>query len=238
MNTHAATPTGYVVSDLHIFSSSSLYSRYIPNFIRAVQQHAVVVLNGDTFDFKRSIYSSSAETTKHAIDWLDKLCLDHPQTTFYYLIGNHDCHLQFLSALKEQLSELANLTVIPDALKLGDKIFIHGDVVDLPAGCNDLAKSRARYAQAEPSLLSKLSAEVITRLRLNLVEYLRHSNQRLAAKILSYLDFAMPDFRQNTREIFFGHTHVPIRHFEYDGIIFHNTGSLVRGLTWMPMEFD
>jgi UDP-2,3-diacylglucosamine hydrolase len=233
-----AAPSGYVVSDLHIFSTASLYSRLIPDFTQAVRKHAVVVLNGDTFDFKRSIYQNSIETTQHAIDWLNKLALDNPETSFYYIIGNHDCHVTFLTSLKQLVSDLPNLTVVPEALRLGDKVFVHGDLIDLPLGSTALAEVRSRYAQLEPSLISKISAEVITRLRLNTVEYVRHSKTTLAGKLLSYLEQTMPNFRENTREVFFGHTHVPIRHFEHEGIIFHNTGSLIRGLSWMPMEFD
>ena len=229
--------TGFVISDLHIFSCGSLYERHLPMLEDAARRHAVLVLNGDTFDFKRSRFRNNSETSAHAVEWLSSLCLRHPETMIHYVIGNHDCNRQFVDELRSIEKRLHNLRVSPDTLKIGNVLFIHGDVCDLPRGENDLAKLRARYEALERSLCSIVFAQIVTRTRVNFVEYIRHSKQALADRILSYLEAAHPAELASTERIYFGHTHVPFADFHYRGLTFCNTGSAVRGLRLSPLEF-
>jgi UDP-2,3-diacylglucosamine pyrophosphatase LpxH len=228
---------GYVVSDLHIFGCSSLYLRYLPLLYRQVTSHAVTVLNGDTFDFKRSIYASTAETTSHAVAWVRDLAHRAPNSKIFFLLGNHDSQELFVRALNEALPELPNVSVVPDCLRLDSTVFLHGDVVDLPPGENNLSHVRERYSHAEPSWLSRLFAQVITYTGANKIEYLRHSKKVLADRILTYLTASQPEVVGDIKDIYFGHTHVPLDHFVHKGITFRNTGSMIRGLPWRPMEF-
>jgi len=238
MNDRPSPCNGYVVSDLHIFGCSSLYERLLPTFYQGVSSHEITVLNGDVFDFKRSIFSTSAETLRQAIAWVRDLSSRAPHAKIFYLLGNHDSQLDFVQALKQSLPELPNVTLTEDSLRLGDSLFLHGDIVDLPPNAHDLAIVRSRYVGLEPHPTSRAFAQLVTHLRINSVEYLRHSRPSLARRILRYLDATQPGYRDRVKEIFFGHTHVPIRHFEYDGIIFRNTGSMIRGLPWRPLEFS
>jgi UDP-2,3-diacylglucosamine pyrophosphatase LpxH len=227
-----------VVSDLHIFSHASLYKRYSTYLLQTVGKYKIVILNGDTFDFKRSIFRTTEETALKAITWIRQICNSNPTTTFYYLIGNHDCQIQFTTRLKALPLELTNLRVADHTLRLGTKLFIHGDVIDLPDGSYDLALSRERYANAEPNLNSIIIAQIVTRMRLNILGNIRHSKLNQALRILDYLKAQDFKYSDSIDEIFFGHTHTAFRNFSYNGINFHNTGSLIRGLTWMPMEFN
>jgi hypothetical protein len=238
MNTPSRPRKGYVVSDLHIFSCASLYERRLPEFFQSIGQYTDVVLNGDTFDFKRSVFSSSQETSAKAIEWLRELCERFPHTTFHYLLGNHDCNVHFVAHATTLAQSVSNLAIIQDSLLLGSALFIHGDVTDLPSGSLDLTTLRTRYAHAEPNLFSKIFANVVTHLRINSVEYLRHSKQSLACAIINYLQAVHPEQLHKATQIYFGHTHVPFTRFQYDRFTFHNTGSLVRGLVWMPLEFE
>ena len=237
MNERPPGCNGYVVSDLHIFGCNSLYERHLPAFYQGVSSHAVTVLNGDVFDFKRSIFASSAVTVEHAIAWMRDLSSRASNAKIFYLLGNHDSQLEFVRALKETLPELPNVSLMEDSLLLGRSLFLHGDAVDLPLNENNLATVRARYTHAEPHLTSRTFAQLITYLRINSVEQLRHSKASLATRILRYLDATQPGYRDSVQEIFFGHTHVPIHHFEHEGIVFRNTGSMIRGLPWRPLEF-
>jgi len=229
---------GYVVSDLHLFSRASLYQPFMPLLRKAVIEHSAVVLNGDTFDFKRSPFTSPEETIRHALDWLADLCGSAPKTSMYYLIGNHDSNPLFVSALTERASSIPNLTIAPEILQLGSNLFLHGDACDLPAGEKDISTVRRRYASPARSLSSVACASIVTHLRLNIVEYIRHSRRHLAERILTYLDMTYPQYASSVTTVFFGHTHVPFSNFEHKGILFNNTGSLIRGLRMMPMEFD
>jgi UDP-2,3-diacylglucosamine pyrophosphatase LpxH len=229
---------GYVVSDLHIFGCASLWKRYESNFYRSVAEHSTIVLNGDTFDFKRSRFSSSLETTTQAISWLKDLCHSNPSKKFFFLLGNHDSQRVFTAALIQVASAISNLRIEMDTLRLGSSIFLHGDAIDLPRSATDLTLVRERYYSCEPSVASRAFAEIVTRLRINFVEYLRHSKLSLANRISRYLNDTHPDLLIGAKEIFFGHTHVPFSDFEHHGLLFHNTGSLVRGLGWNPREFE
>jgi predicted phosphodiesterase len=232
-----ANDKGYVVSDLHIFGCASLWKRYEADFYRAVDKHSIIVFNGDTFDFKRSKFSSSSETSTHAISWLKDLCKSHPSKKFYYLLGNHDSQREFTTALTQAASTISNLSVEIDTLRIGASIFLHGDAIDLPIGATDLKLVRESYYSCEPNFSSCAFAEVVMRLRINLLEYLKHSKKSLATKLLEYLNNTRPDLLEGAKDIFFGHTHVPFSDFEHQGRLFHNTGSLIRGLGWNPREF-
>lgn len=237
MNEKATTLNGYVVSDLHIFGCSSLYQRYLPIFYRQVACHKIIVLNGDTFDFKRSIHTNTAETTRHAVAWLADLARRAPAAQIFYLLGNHDSHELFVSSLREALPALPNVMLAIDSLRLGSSLFLHGDIIDLPRNNDNLSLVRSRYAHVEPTWQSRLFARVVTHLRANRIEYLRHSKRALAEKILSYLEKTQPENTQGVCEIYFGHTHIPFDNFLYKGIRFFNTGSMIRGLPWRPLEF-
>ncbi len=228
---------GFVISDLHIFSLSSLYERHLPVLEQAAAAHKAVVLNGDTFDFKRSRFPNNAETAREAAAWLSGLCLRHPETSFHYLVGNHDCVREFVDALRMLEKRCSNLRVSEDTLKIGSCLFLHGDVCDLPGGQNDLTVLRKRYEQVQRSAFSIAFAEAVTRSRINAVEYLRHSKRALAARIVEYLRAVHPEELASTERIYFGHTHVPFSDFHYEGLTFFNTGSAVRGLRLAPLTF-
>ena len=54
---------------------------------------------------------------------------------------------------------------------------------------------------------------------------------------LTSLDDAMPGWRHTTRDCYFGHTHLPFTGYEHEGIVFHNTGSAIRGMSFRPLFF-
>jgi UDP-2,3-diacylglucosamine pyrophosphatase LpxH len=228
---------GYVTSDLHIFGCGSLYEKLLPLFYAQAGKHRNIVLNGDTFDFKRSVFKSSLDTTSHAITWLQNLCHRASSSSIFYVLGNHDSHEIFVRALHDALPSLPNLTIIREHVRLGSCLFLHGDVIDLPPDTSDIARVRDLYCRAEPRWSARACAAVVTHLGLNKVEYLRHTRVALAQRILTYLQRTEPHTLDGVRHVYFGHTHVPIDHFEYNNIVFRNTGSMIRGLPWRPMEF-
>ncbi len=230
--------SGYVVSDMHIFGCSSLYERYLPRFYDQVTSHSLTVLNGDTFDFKRSIFKSSQETTRYALEWLGALSHRAAQSKIFYIVGNHDCQQTFLQALAKALPELPNISLITDSLRLGSSLFIHGDVVDLPQDTNNIEQVRQRYDLAEPNSADRLFAQLVTHLGLNKIEYLRHPKRRLVERIIKHLRTTQKHGLEGLQDVYFGHTHVPFNNFRYQGIRFHNTGSMIRGLPWRPIEFS
>ena len=55
---------------------------------------------------------------------------------------------------------------------------------------------------------------------------------------LSDLDRSHPGVVDGVRDVYYGHTHLPIDGFEYDGLRFHNTGSAVRRGGFNMLTFD
>lgn len=65
-----------------------------------------------------------------------------------------------------------------------------------------------------------------------------HKNEEIAPAILEYLRGEPPDLLEGVENIFFGHTHVPFKDFQYEGIAFHNSGSMIRGLESHVFQFE
>jgi UDP-2,3-diacylglucosamine hydrolase len=229
--------SGFVVSDLHLFSPCSRHKKLLPEFYTRCSQHSVVVLNGDTFEMKRSKLKSTDKVTDQCTTWLRELCKKNESTQFYYVIGNHDAQRQIMQEINNVAQDVSNLIVIPHILTIGSTLFIHGDVIEPGALEMGVSSVREKYRETTPSKLSLFLATVVTSLRLNSVEYIRHNKSALAATLLSYINRHEPDRLNSIKTIFFGHTHVPFRDFQFEGITFHNTGSFIKGLQWNPMEF-
>lgn len=235
---HKSLKRGYVVSDLHLFSPCSRYRTLLPTLQADCSRYPVVVLNGDTFEVKRVIGNSVDNIATNCTTWLQELCKANNETTFYYVIGNHDAHSTITSHIQGLAANISNLKVVPHILTLGSYLFIHGDVIEPGATMFGVESVRERYKNLCPSRMSTLLAMTVTTLRLNIVEYLRHQKTSLAEKIISYVSHHEPGQLDGVKTIFFGHTHVPFSNFSYRGITFHNTGSFIKGLKWNPMTFE
>lgn len=237
MNDEQNVTRGYVVSDLHLFSPCSRYRELLPQFDAACASHPVVVLNGDTFEIKRSIFLSAEKASEYAALWLQELCERHNTTQFYLLLGNHDSNKYLVPKLLTLSTQTTNLSLIPHMLQIGSTLFLHGDVVERGALSNGVGYIRDRYRHLIPSRTSSLVGKLITSLRLNCLEHLRHRKHHLVEQVLQYLSVYHPERLQSIRTIYFGHTHVPFEGFKRNNFVFNNTGSFIRGLQWNPMEF-
>jgi 3',5'-cyclic AMP phosphodiesterase CpdA len=237
MNDEQNVTRGYVVSDLHLFSPCSRYRELLPQFDAACASHPVVVLNGDTFEIKRSIFSSADKTSAHAVLWLEELCERHKTTQFYLILGNHDANKHLAPKLHTLSTHVANLCLISHMLQIGSTLFLHGDIVEPGALANGVEFIRDRYRHLTPSRTSTLVGRLVTSLRFNFIEHLRHRKSHLVNQVLRYLSVYHPERLQSVRTIYFGHTHVPFKGVKRNNIVFNNTGSFIKGLQWHPMEF-
>ena len=229
---------GFVFSDLHMFSFVSEWERRMPSIEQGCRKANIVVMNGDLFEFKRSRFPTRDETVSAAVAWLKTLVEMFPQVKFEYLLGNHDCAEDLVRALRGLADGYHNLRITDDFLVLGKNLFLHGDVCDSGPSREALAALRTRYSSTQRSLTSIAFAELVTRTRLNAVEYLRRKPETLAAAISAYLSNVAPELHGRIERIFFGHTHVPFTGFKHAGITFENTGCAVHGLGWAPKWFE
>ena len=195
----------------------------------------VLVLNGDTFDFRWS-RKSLARSVSEALSWLRSLTAQYPNLHFFYILGNHDCASEFVS----ELGKFSNLTVLPHYLILNRSLFIHGDAANWRMNAQAFQQFRRSWE------MDQAKGEWACRWY-NLADFFQLScathhfwfRGNLALKRLSWhLDRVLPGWKDSVDQCFFGHTHIMMKDQNYGGVLFHNTGSGIRNMDFAPMHFD
>jgi UDP-2,3-diacylglucosamine hydrolase len=207
----------------------------------AANKSRLLVLGGDIFDFKWSTAGTIDQTAVAAIDWLRDLLQAHHQCAFYFLLGNHDSVPGFVSRLCELAEQIENLSWQPHYLRVGPTVLLHGDVVDRPTTHSALRKQRRRWADEAAGKYpwQHQIYDVATHLQLHrVVGSLIHQNRRVANRLLYYLDDVGHGPASGLRDVYFGHTHVPVEGFVHQGVRFHNGGASIRGLRFRTVPFQ
>jgi UDP-2,3-diacylglucosamine pyrophosphatase LpxH len=229
----------YFVSDLHLFSRRSLGLAQGEALHRAAARASTFILGGDIFDFRWSTYGSPEQTVRQALRWLDELVASHPQCDFHFILGNHDCNGRFVAALAPYSAERANLTVHPYLLRLGTRMFLHGDAADHPAMCAvRLTQRRKHWSRDEtrgPVRHALYDLAVSTRLH-RLAGKVAHPRQRVVQRIIGYLDRVAQGPDRGVEEVYFGHTHDALENYCHQGVTFHNPGAPIPGLKFRIVE--
>ena len=230
---------GLVVSDLHVFARRSVGGAQFAALGDALRTVDILVLNGDIFDFRWSTLGDLEVTQTAALDWLRGVIHDFPGCEIHYVMGNHDCLATFQEGLVTLAASQPRFQWHEYSLRLGSAVFLHGDCAHATMGAAGLDRYRAVwrrdrqrgrlragvYACADRLGLTRLAHEW---------HFRRHQTVR---RIIFYLDDAMPGWRHSTRDCYFGHTHLPFTGYEHEGIVFHNTGSAIRGMSFRPLFF-
>jgi len=138
-----------VLSDLHKGCS---ISKYKGDFQRAIEEEIAkanhIVLNGDVFelfDILNVIDSSKAQfglknkanetmqkASDDAIKYLEMLLEKYPEKKFHFVLGNHENLRYFTKRLDEleakHIKKKDNFNWSPEAIRLGEALFTHGDL--------------------------------------------------------------------------------------------------------------
>ena len=231
-------PIGATVSDLHLFSHHSRYNDYLRQIHRTAAEVEVFVLNGDIFDFKWSRHGIFSRSVLAARRFLTELCETHPHCHFVIILGNHDAVRPWISALDELEESVLNLEWHEFAVRLQNRVFLHGDVIH--AGSTNAALRRFRSRLREPAnghALQRFAHGAVHRSRVPWMAFRLLPKRVLAARILAYLRHE--DWLQdsNVRDIYFGHTHSDFEDFHYRGFAFHNCGSATHGGRLRVVDF-
>ena len=114
--------------------------------------------------------------------------------------------------------------------RLGDAVFLHGDVADRWMTASMLVAARAAgcIRAAQPIAPPRLRPGVPRRLHTPL-PYLVHRKRRVARRILAYLRISAKVPPNGVRRVFFGHIHRRVANYRYGGLTFHNGGASIRG---------
>lgn len=68
------------------------------------------------------------ESVRVAAEWIRDLTREHPRCRFYYILGNHDSYQPFARELDALAVKVENFQWQPSHLRLGDALFLHGDL--------------------------------------------------------------------------------------------------------------
>jgi UDP-2,3-diacylglucosamine hydrolase len=221
------------ISDLHLFANRSDASRYLDAIAHAASRADFFVLGGDIFDF-RWARIPTLEAVDRAIRWLTELTTFCPNCQFHMVLGNHDYHQAFIDRLMKVGPQVENLTWHRFYVRLGNSVFLHGDVADKEMDARMLAEARAEWLdeRRRGPFMSKLyDVVVLTRLH-KPVPYLVYSKPIVARRILRYLQNIGEGPANGVRNVYFGHTHTKMSNYQYHGLKFHNGGAPIKGVKY------
>jgi len=233
----------YFLSDLHLFSRRSLAPLHDAAIRTAASEASTFVLGGDIFDFRWSMLPSLERTIRAAVGWLDELTSLNPQCTYHFVLGNHDYNRGFLAALDRLAADTHNLHWHRTHLRIGDSLFVHGDVADKPRLCHQkLLLRRQKYWHDEVAKgnVANLLYDWAMKARLHHVAKLVHRHKRVTARLLHYVEQIGHGYDSGLRHVYFGHTHHAVSHYQRGGIYFHNGGAPMKGLEFriVPVEMQ
>lgn len=230
-----------VISDLHMFSRRSEFESHLPAIHGAADRANIFVFNGDTFDFKWTTLPSVEETVENAILWLAELCEQFPNTEFHFILGNHDNLQLFIDQLSALSQQTENLSWHPYYLRLGDVVFLHGDVCDAPMDAAELKRRREQWLhdhKTRPTVYHNIYDWVL-RLNVHLaIQRIAYPKRRVAQRIITYLEDVGLGRLDGIRHVVFGHTHGAMQDFEHSGLMFHNPGTPMKGMEFNVLELD
>ena len=214
------------VADLHLFASRSSAQKYYDQIVQAALDSDVCILGGDIFDFRWSVYPTDDETAHAAIEWLRLFDRDTHHCEVQFLMGNHDDHPDLLERLPFLEQEQRTFHWSRYYYRLGDTLFLHGDVADRTMTAACLQQQREKFSHGSPSSLQHKLYDVAVAAQLHrLTPTAVYPCKRVAGRILSYLESIGHGKSTGLAHVYFGHTHRPMDHYLHEGIHFHNGGA-------------
>lgn len=222
----------YFISDLHMFSRRSQAENHESEILAVAQTAKTIVLGGDMFDFRWSTLPSVEATVGAAIEWLKRLIEPHSTCDFHYVLGNHDYNRKFIDRLAEYAADQPHLSWHRYFVRLGQSVFLHGDVADGKMTPDMLAATRAGWLEDETRHRFRhwLYDVAINANVHKAASRLVHRADRIADRILHYLEHIGEGPENGVRHVYFGHTHAAMSNFDYGGLKFHNGGAPMKRL--------
>lgn len=209
-----------------------MMERYLPEF-----QH--VVMNGDIIG---TLLCDDFTHFKTHLDRIEQWTRRAPNTQFHYMLGNHDMTEGIVAALQERFPKGSNLHVADVWARCGDILFTHGDYGE----ANERQKD---YASNTRLLLQDAEAETI---RANY--YSNPGRRGMTFSSVSSKSLGLDDRVQKActpldehgllegiSAVMVGHTHRTLYGYPFqtragDTVHVFNTGSLIAGASFMPLE--
>lgn len=233
----------FFISDLHLFARRSTAPSLDAAIQAAARQSHSFVLGGDIFDFRWSSHRVLEDAIRHSRQWLERLVAENTACRFYYLLGNHDCHPQFVESLQELTETFPHLEWHRHYVRIDQNIFLHGDIVDTPVrpglphheilDARRLAKENRR--PPHPFSHTLYDAAVRTRMH-RVVMTLARRNELVLKRLTRYLESRGETVASGIENVYFGHTHRQMLAVPFQGMEFHNPGAAIKGLPFRILE--
>ncbi len=231
---------GCVLSDLHYLSSRSCYDALRSEIHARLSTAAVIVLNGDIFDFRWSSLPRLEDSLQRAIQELESLCRTHPTTRIHYVLGNHDCHPLFVEALNRLIQRFPQISQHAHEVQIGSSLFLHGDI--LQAGSRTRLEAYRTRFHRDHHLLKGFDPLYQTLHNLGFAELYSHiSSTRThtwARQLHRLIHIGELRVKGEVRDVYYGHTHSPSTNIMYRGRRYHNTGAVLIRTPWKILPFQ
>lgn len=230
-------PKCFFVSDLHLFANRSNAHRYLEQIAQSASRVEAFVLGGDIFDF-RWARIPTLRAVESAARWLDDLTSRCNKCRFHLVLGNHDYHQVLIDRLTRLEKQIPNLSWHRYYVRLGNSVFLHGDVAERRMDARMLAEARQQWLDRRrrgPFLSKMYDVVVLTRLH-KPVPHLVFSKRIVVRRIMKYLESIEQGPRNGVRHVYFGHTHKKLLNYRYRGLTFHNGGAGIKGIKFRIIE--
>jgi UDP-2,3-diacylglucosamine pyrophosphatase LpxH len=229
-----------VISDSHIFCRRSRWREHLAVMHDAADTAELFVFNGDTFDFKWRDCQSMAVSAARAILFLEDFAAAHPGCRLHVNLGNHDHAHHFIESLGTLARRTGNLTWASDYLRIGQALFLHGDVAIRPMNAEDLRRYRARWLHRKRAgefrnRIYDAAFQTGAHVAVSRLAFPQRSTLR---RISAYLEAIGHTAGTGLRKVCFGHTHVPMDGCHFNGIDWYNSGSMLAGMPFSPVFIE
>jgi len=228
----------YFVSDLHLLANRSNGHRHFDRITWRARRATHFVFGGDTFDFRWATTRTLEEAYNAAVLWLADLTSGCPGCHFHVVLGNHDYHQGFIDRIEVLERDVANLSWHRFYYRLGNTVFLHGDVADRKMTAEMLTERRERaHGRKKRGRVASRMYDMAIAARLHKpLPKLAYRKWLVARRILTYLDDVGQGPLEGVRHVYFGHTHSAMSGYRYGGLIFHNGGTPIKGMKFRILE--
>lgn len=231
-------PQGAFISDLHLFARRSRGGLYLPEICRAAANSEHFVLGGDIFDFKWSTLPSTEKTLDAAVHWIEALIAAAPETRIHFIVGNHDDHPGLLARLPEIAGRHERFQWERYYLRIGNSIFLHGDVADRKMTAAALEQRRLQFRHQPHSRWRHHAYQLAVKAQIHrALPHAVYPKRVVARRILTYLDDIGQGPESGVQQVYFGHTHRALDGYRHAGVEFHNAGAPIGHAPFRILRF-
>jgi hypothetical protein len=229
---------GVTFGDLHLLAGRQASFRSRDWFEHWREDFDLCVLNGDIFDFRWARRHRGTDALQEARAWLEQLLRPPVRSRFVLIMGNHDATAAYRSLLDGLRGRYEHMRWAEHWVRLGDKVFFHGDFPDESGEVDRLRAERERFGGLRlPGRGRRGLYWVVSQVGLTGAVPRALPWRRYCARSDYFLSREIGEAYSGVRDVYLGHTHVHFRDLEIQARRFHNSGTPLRGGQFRPIPF-